>query len=233
MVIDPIALLLAELEPVLRRHIRALGGDNIFGYWPLDLPHLLQTFGLWYIQRQLFGYLPDVLPDPDLHAALHRFWEERLTIDHYWLALIHSPWPSEFHPTDDPDSCGERDPMMTAAAYGVSSSWSSQVGLSHDPVRGFPDVDGGATGYSPQSPPATSTSSQQDWSSIGYSPTYSPSSPTYTPCVDNQLTTEDIDNIDHAIHACRTHNEVNSDQPAVIEIIPDEDEEFDSDYVDE
>ena len=217
MVIDPVAMFLAELAPVLRRHMRWTGAEAPFGYWPLDLPHLLQAFGTWYLQRQLFGHLPKNLPDPDLHATLHAFCEERLTTEDYWRSLIYTPWPSAFRPTDEAELCGERGPRMIAVNTLLSS----------------PDADGGATSYSPQSPPASSISDLQDWLCAGYSPKYTPNSPTYTPAEDHVLTDGEADHIDRVLHELRTRGDVSQTTPEVIEIVPDEQGEFDSHYNDE
>ena len=225
-------MLLAELAPVLRRHVRVAADTTPFGYWPLDLPHILQAYGTWYLQRQLFGYLPDHLPDPDLHTTLHTFWEERLNTEDYWHSLIHTPWPAAFYETDDPTSCGTRGEHRTAAAYGVASDLDPRVGPTINPMHTQHSIDtnGEAAGYSPQSPQEASNSEIYDWAYAGYSPTYTPSSPTYTP-PENQ--DGDTDRIDRGLHALRTQGTTSNPTPEVIEITPNEDEEFDSDYNDE
>ena len=217
-------MLLAELAPILCQHVRAAGAETPFGYWPLDLPHLLHTFATWYLQRQLFGHLPENLPDPDLHAALHTFWEERRAVDDYWRSLICAPWPAAFRPTDAEDSCGERDPQRSATAYGVSFHLDPRVGPTINPMHTQHSIDtnGEAAGYSPQSPQEASNSEIYDWAYAGYSPTYTPP----------EIQDGDTDRIDRGLHALRTQGITFNSTPEVIEIVP-QDEEFDSDYADE
>ena len=202
------------------------------------MPHFLQTYGTWYLQRQLFGYLPDNLPDPDLHSALHHFFEERWAEGDYWRALIHTTWPTEFTPNGDDDSCGVRGPVTTAATYGVVNDLDPQVGLI---INQFHDQSNSPTGhgspqYSPQSPPASPTSNGAE-AFPGYSPIYSPSSPTYTPHADHQMTEDDVSRIGEAIHTYRMQTDTASPTPKVIEITPEADEQeddegFEPDYED-
>ena len=221
-VIDPIAMFLAELAPVLRQHVRWARSTTTFGYWPLDIPHLLSAYGTWYLQRQLCGVLPDQLPDPDLHAALHSFFEERLENDDYWRSLLYAPWPSAFSETDDPTSCGERGPIMTAAAYGVGIVLDPNVGPTVTPTNNISHQDSpdhrseldDSLPYSPQSPD------------------YTPSSPTSTPSTDCLLTAEDVNTIGNALHQYRAQSNESRASPEVIEIVPDN-EDYDSDYHDD
>ena len=69
---------LAELAPVLRRHITFCGPSNdTHRIWPLDLGLLLAHFGEYILQQQLYFLYHKTLQEPNLSASLHRYYYNR------------------------------------------------------------------------------------------------------------------------------------------------------------
>ena len=93
--LDPVAVFLGELAPILRQHLRevGIGGDNF--HWPLDLSRLLFAFGQFTLQRQYHYSTYHASPenDPSLQAAMTNFYAGRPTQEHMWRDLLNTPWP--------------------------------------------------------------------------------------------------------------------------------------------
>ena len=107
---------MAELTPVLCHYLHRSDTDSIHGYWPMDIGMLLEAFGNFVLQRQLYGLYSDVLPGPELHAALHTFFEQRPTDQELWQGLLLEPWP-----------CSSHRPPRMAADFGIPLTYTRNI----------------------------------------------------------------------------------------------------------
>ena len=119
---DPVSLLLAELDPILRRHLAFGGTDTHSSWvWPINLAHLLSEFGTFILQRQLYLQHPTQLPPPDINHSLARFYDDCPSDENIWYRLTQLDWPCPENNPDNQEDWEKRlPPHYSAETFGVT-----------------------------------------------------------------------------------------------------------------